>query len=121
MSTQQLATNAVLTAREPQNLPGNKVILLFYSANEQLFGKLTQWAHQNDAVILHNPEQPDFERIGNLFAAVIDTDLIETLEMPEEVCCRLIPAELNPELIVRILGNLIPRSRNGMRTYSINR
>jgi hypothetical protein len=120
MSTQQLASNAVLTAREPQNLPGNKIILLFYSANEQLFGKLTQWAHQNDAVILHNPEQPDFESIGNLFAAVIDTDLIETLQMPEEVCCRLVPAELNPELIVRILSNLMPRSRNGVWTHSAN-
>jgi hypothetical protein len=64
MSTQQLATNAVLTAREPQNLPGNKIILLFYSTNEQLFGKLTQWARQNDAVILHNPEQPDLKESG---------------------------------------------------------
>jgi hypothetical protein len=64
MSTQQLASNAVLTPREPQNLPGNKIILLFYSSNEQLFGKLTQWAHQNDAVILHNPEQPDSRASG---------------------------------------------------------
>jgi hypothetical protein len=41
--------------------------------------------------------------------------------MPEEVCCRLVPAELNPELIVRILSNLMPRSRNGVWTRSANR
>ncbi len=86
----------------------DKNILILHSNNDQLFHKLAQWAYQTDSVILYNPSNTDFDGLGNLFAIVIDTDLIETTSIPNTISERVIPSELNYNLIERILDGLKP-------------
>jgi hypothetical protein len=90
------------------NPPENKDILIICTKNQNLLRRLTQWAVKTDSFMLVNPKNCAYDEVKRFIAIVIDSELINNLSIPERVSERLIPSDLDPDLIVNILNGLKP-------------
>ena len=85
-----------------------KDVLILYTDNENLVRKLSHWAYQTDSVLLYNPSGSKTDKPVHVFAIVADNDLIPKLSVPERASEKVIPSELNYDLIETMLNSLKP-------------
>jgi hypothetical protein len=88
---------------------GHKDILIICTKKQHLVRLLNQWALKTGSATLLNPKNCAYDEVQKYFAIVVDSDIIDSLSIPEKICERMIPSDLDPELIVNILNGLKPR------------
>ena len=86
-----------------------KDVLILHTKNEHLYHKLKLWAYRTNSILLDNPENCNLDDTANLLAVVIDSDLIDICSIPDSISERVIPSELEYDLIENILYGLKPR------------
>ncbi len=86
-----------------------KDVLILHTKNEHLYHKLKLWAYRTNSILLDNPENCNIDDTTNLLAVVIDSDLIDACSIPDSISERVIPSELEYDLIENILYGLKPR------------